>query len=240
MTLPIVRLKSWAPFSALHNVVKYNSLRVVQVKSYSVFPPTFVRPVYDPKEIKKLSHEEFRERLHKHVIPPRSNENASTFHDPLYEKFVNHVMLGGKKMLARKIIQEAFVKVKSAQVRKFHLAKDEEEKEKILTDPLKIFHLALQNCKPVLDVIPVKRGGVMYKVPIAVSDHRATSLAFKWLVTTAREHEPRRQHTGEYFSDRLAKELLDAAENTGKTIKKKIELHKLCEANKAYAHYRWT
>ncbi|KAK3930574.1 30S ribosomal protein S7 [Frankliniella fusca] len=77
------------------------------------------------------------------------------------------------------------------------------------------------------------------EVPVSVDDRRATIMAFKWLVETAREHEPRRNHTGEFFSDRLAKELIDASDNTGKTVKKKVELHKLCEANKAYAHYRW-
>ncbi|XP_034242879.1 30S ribosomal protein S7 [Thrips palmi] len=238
--MPLMRLQVCASLSTLYNVGIHNSLRVLLVKSYSVYPPTFIKPVYHPEEIKKLSAEEFRVRLHKNVRAAESNQNASVFHDPLYEKLVNHVMKGGKKLLARQIIEEAFLKVKSTQVRKYHLAKDEENRKNILTDPREIFHKALQNCKPVLDVTPVKRGGVVYKVPVAINDRRATSLAFKWLVATSREHEPRRQHTGEYFSDRLAKELLDASENTGKTVKKKIELHKLCEANKAYAHYRWT
>ncbi|KAJ1527265.1 hypothetical protein ONE63_008788 [Megalurothrips usitatus] len=217
-----------------------SSLRVLQIKNYSVYPPNYVEPIYHPDQLKKLSSDERKELLHKNIKPPLQNQNASVFFDPILRKFVNHVMKGGNKAMARQIIEEAFEKVKRIQIRKFHLEKDVKKQEVILTNPLEIFHKAVENCKPVLDVTPVKKGGVVYKVPVAVPDHKAQFLAFRWLVDSSREHEPRRSHTGEYFSDRLAKELLDACDNLGKTIKKKVELHKLCEANKAYAHYRWT
>ena len=216
------------------------SFKSMQVKNYAVFPPTFVKPVYHPDELKKLSPEEARELSHKPVLPPFSHQNSSVFHDPLLNKFINKVMIEGKKALAREIIFEAFEKIKRAQVRKFHLAKDSSKQQNILTNPLEIFHLAIENCKPVLEIIPVKRGGVTYKVPIAITDKRATYWAMKWMVVSSREREPRRNHTGEYFSDRLAAELMNAAELKGKTVRKKIEHHKICEANKAFAHYRWT
>ncbi|KAE8742720.1 hypothetical protein FOCC_FOCC011752 [Frankliniella occidentalis] len=214
------------------------SPRVYQFMNYGRFPPSFVEPVYHPDKFNKLNSEEVKELMHKNVKPPTTSQSASVFHDPHLEKLVNFVMKSGRKAKAREIIKEAFEKIKRAQVRKYHLANDS-AKLKIPTNPLEIFHQALQNCKPVLTVTPVKRGGVVYKVPVALDDTKATRMAYKWLVETSREHEPRRNHTGVFFSDRLAKELMDASDNTGKTIKKKVELHKLCEANKAYAHYRW-
>ncbi len=142
--------------------------------------------------------------------------------DPRYgsevvAKFINCVMRDGKKTLARSIVYEAFDIIK----------------EKTGKDPLEIFYKALENVKPVMEVKSRRVGGATYQVPVEVRPERAQSLAIKWIINYARER------SGKSMAEKLAAELLDAYNNRGGAIKKKEDTHRMAEANKAFAHYRW-
>ena len=139
------------------------------------------------------------------------------YRDVLVQKFINRMMLDGKKSLAEKI---------------FYQAMDEIEK-KAKDDPLKIFKKAVENIKPMIEVKSRRVGGATYQVPVEVRSARRTSLALRWIVKYTRARGERG------MVKKLAGELLDAANNKGASIKKKEDTHKMAEANKAFAHYRW-
>jgi small subunit ribosomal protein S7 len=142
--------------------------------------------------------------------------------DPVYnstlvEKFVNSMMWMGKKNVAQGIFYESMDKIR----------------ERSGDDPLKLFKKAVENAKPMLEVKTRRVGGANYQVPVEVSQNRRTSLALRWIIGQART----RPEKG--MPDRLANELLDAANLRGGAIKKKDDVHRMAEANKAFAHYRW-
>lgn len=142
--------------------------------------------------------------------------------DPLYKsriisQLINKILRDGEKSVAENIVYRSL----------------EILKEKTKEDPLEILDKCLDNVKPVLEVKPRRVGGATYQVPVEVSAERANTLAIRWIVNFARR---RREKT---MADRLAAEILDAASNTGSSVKKKEDLHKMAEANKAFAHYRW-
>lgn len=142
--------------------------------------------------------------------------------DPVYnstlaEKFVNNMMWDGKKTVAQKIFYDAMDVLR----------------DRSNDDPLKLFKKAVENAKPVLEVKTRRVGGANYQVPIEVSQNRRTSLAIRWILTNARG----RPDKG--MADKLANELNDAANMRGGAIKKKDDVHRMAEANKAFAHYRW-
>ena len=142
--------------------------------------------------------------------------------DPIYKnqtltKFINQIMLDGKKGTAEAICYSAFNMIQ----------------EKSGKDPIEVFGTALKNVMPVLEVKARRVGGANYQVPIEVRAERRTTLALRWLVAMARK---RGEKT---MQERIAGELLDASNNTGGSVKKKDDMHKMAEANKAFAHYRW-
>jgi len=139
------------------------------------------------------------------------------YNDKLVARFINNIMRRGKRSLAESIIYQAFDKIK----------------EKAKEDPLKVFKKALDNVKPVLEVRPRRVGGATYQVPVEVRSERRLSLAMRWLVTYAKGRGERT------MIEKLAGELLDAANNRGGAVKKREDVHKMAEANKAFAHYRW-
>ena len=137
--------------------------------------------------------------------------------DRVLAKFINCVMLDGKKAVAEAIVYGAFdsIERKSGQ------------------SPLKMFHDALDNIKPSLEVRSRRVGGATYQVPVEVRADRRQALAFRWLIENSRK---RSEST---MVDRLSGELLDAANNRGGSVKKREDTHRMAEANKAFAHYRW-
>ena len=142
--------------------------------------------------------------------------------DPIYNskvvtKLVNHIMKDGKKGTAQKIIYNAFDIVK----------------EKTGEDPMVVFNKAMDNIKPGLEVKSRRVGGANYQVPVEVKPERAQALAFRWLAQYAR------LRGGHSMAENLANEIIDASNGTGASVKKKDDTHKMAEANKAYAHYRW-
>ena len=142
--------------------------------------------------------------------------------DPIYKskvvtKLVNTIMLDGKKGTAQTILYKAFDIIK----------------ERTNEDPMTIFEKAMENIKPALEVKSRRVGGSNYQVPIEVSPARSQALAIRWLVKYARERG------GKGMAENLASELIDASNGTGGAVKKREDTHRMAEANKAFAHYRW-
>ena len=142
--------------------------------------------------------------------------------DPIYNskvvtKLVNNIMLDGKKGVAQKIVYGAFNRIS----------------EKTGKEALEVFEEAMNNIMPVLEVKTRRIGGATYQVPIEVRPERRQALALRWLTVYSRKRGEKTQE------ERLANEIMDAANNTGAAVKKKEDMHKMAEANKAFAHYRW-
>jgi small subunit ribosomal protein S7 len=152
----------------------------------------------------------------------RVAEKREVLPDPKYNskivsKFVSAIMEDGKKSLGERICYGAFDIIK----------------EKTGEDPLKVFKTALDNVKPMVEVKPRRVGGATYQVPVEVKQNRRLALAFRWIRDNARKRPERT------ITQRLAAELLDAYNKTGVSVKKREDTHKMAEANRAFAHYRW-
>ena len=142
--------------------------------------------------------------------------------DPIYNskivnKFINSIMKNGEKAVAAKLCYGAFDIIKS----------------KTGNDPLKVFKTALDNVKPAVEVKSRRVGGATYQVPVDVRPQRRLALAFRWIVGNSQKRGERSMR------EKLAAEFMDAANNTGASIKKREDTHKMAEANKAFAHFRW-
>jgi small subunit ribosomal protein S7 len=135
----------------------------------------------------------------------------------LVQKFISSMMFDGKRSTAQNIFYSAMTQVG----------------EKTNDDALKIFKKAIENCKPVLEVKTRRVGGANYQVPVEVNQFRKQSLAIHWLVLYAR------QRSGRAMKNKLAEEIMDAANGRGGAVKKREDVHRMAEANKAFAHYRW-
>ncbi len=153
-----------------------------------------------------------RERTEPRVVPPDVRYNSVTVN-----RFIHQVMRRGKKSTAVTVVYGAFDLVK----------------ERSQKDPLEIFEQALRNVGPQIEVKPRRVGGATYQVPVEVEADRRDSLAVRWILAASRAR------SGKSMIERLAGELLDAANNTGTAVKKREEVHKMAEANRAFAHYRW-
>lgn len=201
----------------------------------SSYGPHFIEPVFKKDKQEKLFESGEAQKLtHIPIKAARNNDSSSLFHDDHLSKFTNYVMRGGQKRLARELVEKGFENIKRIQLERYNLA-DGDEKLKIETNPLRVLQMAVENSRPLLQLTPIKRGGSTYQVPIPITEKRSYFVAMRWLIEAAREKE-RTVH----FPEKIAWELLDAAANQGKVIKKKQDLHKQCEANRAYAHYRWS
>ncbi|MDY4986880.1 MAG: 30S ribosomal protein S7, partial [Eggerthellaceae bacterium] len=132
-------------------------------------------------------------------------------------QLINKVLLDGKKSIAEDIVYGAFKLVE----------------EKTQQDPLSVFKKAMDNVRPTLEVKPKRVGGATYQVPMEVNSRRANQLAIRWLVDFSRK---RKEHT---MKQRLAAEIMDAAENQGASVKRREDVYKMAESNRAFSHYRW-
>uniref|UniRef100_A0A2M4AKM8 Small ribosomal subunit protein uS7m n=1 Tax=Anopheles triannulatus TaxID=58253 RepID=A0A2M4AKM8_9DIPT len=209
---------------------------IVPVARMSQYGPHFIEPIVSKEEIGKLRETgELSKIAHVPIKAALANQTTSVFYDPLVSQFTNYVMKQGNKELARGLVEKGFENIKRMQLERYHLAESDEERAKIELNPRKLLHQAVENCRPLLQLTPIKRGGVRYQVPVPVTEKRSYFLAMKWLLEAVREKE-RTVH----FPEKMAWEILDAAANQGKVVKRKHELHRQCEANRAYAHYRWS
>jgi small subunit ribosomal protein S7 len=139
------------------------------------------------------------------------------FGDVVVSQFMSALMYSGKKSIAEKILYGALDKVRG----------------RTGQDPLRVFHDAISNVRPQIEVRSRRVGGATYQVPVEVRADRSQTLAIRWLILTARG---RNEHT---MIDRLSNEILDAANNRGNAVKKREDTHRMAEANKAFSHYRW-
>ena len=153
----------------------------------------------------------------KGFVPRREVTTDSVFGSDLVQKFINSMMWQGKRSTAEGIFYEALTKLES----------------KGGDEALKLFKKAVENTKPLLEVKTRRVGGANYQVPVEVNPFRRQSLAIHWLVLNARTR------SGRSMTDKLAEEIMDAANGRGGAVKKKEDVHRMAEANKAFAHYRW-
>ena len=153
----------------------------------------------------------------RHAAEKREVLPDAKYGDVVLTKFMNCLMYQGKKSAAEGIVYGAMTQVE----------------KKAKGDPVKMFHEALTNVKPHLEVRSRRVGGATYQVPVEVRPDRAQALAIRWIIATARG---RSEQT---MTDRLAAELLDASNNRGASVKKREDTHRMAEANKAFSHYRW-
>lgn len=153
-----------------------------------------------------------RHRAEKREIIPDAK-----YGDEIVAKFMNSIMYAGKKSAAEQIVYGAFDQIES----------------KMRSDPLEVFKQALENVSPAIEVRSRRVGGATYQVPVEVRPERRQALAIRWIITAARG---RNDHT---MRDRLSAELMDAAGNRGNAVKKREDTHRMAEANRAFAHYRW-
>ena len=153
----------------------------------------------------------------RHAAEKREIIPDPKFGDRVVTKFMNSLMRGGKKSNAEKIIYKAFDKIQSQTGQ----------------DPLKVFHEAIENVRPSVEVRSRRVGGATYQIPIEVRLVRRQTLAIRWLIDAARK---RAENT---MVERMSNELLDAASNRGAAVKKREDTHRMAEANRAFSHYRW-
>jgi small subunit ribosomal protein S7 len=142
--------------------------------------------------------------------------------DPIFKstvipKLINSIMYDGKKVVAEKIVYEAIEKIKS----------------KTKEEPINVFNEAINNIKPTVEVRSRRVGGATYQVPVEVKNKRAQALAIRWLVDASRKRKDK------HMSDKIFNELYDAYEKKGSAVKKREDVHKMAESNKAFAHFRW-
>ena len=153
----------------------------------------------------------------RHRAEKRENLPDPKFGDLVVSKFINNLMYDGKKSVAERIVYGALDIVQ----------------RKLKADPLAVFHEALEKSRPYLEVRSRRVGGATYQVPVEVRADRAMALAMRWIINAARGRSEKT------MIDRLANELIDAANQRGAAIKKREDTHRMAEANKAFAHYRW-
>src|SRR5213083_1036891 len=147
----------------------------------------------------------------------REIEADPIYQNPLVTQLINKILLDGKKQLAERIVYDALESIS----------------EKTANDPVITLKRAVENARPLLEVKSRRVGGATYQVPVEVRPSRGTTLALRWLVNYSRQ---RREHT---MADRLVAEIMDAANGQGNSVKRREDIHKMAEANRAFAHYRW-
>lgn len=155
--------------------------------------------------------------MRKRRAEKRPIEPDPKYGDPIVSKFINCIMLKGKKSLARRIVYEAFDIIQ----------------ERSKQNPLEVFHKAMQNVAPLVEVRSRRVGGATYQVPVDVREERRIALAIRWIKTYAKA---RRDHS---MSLRLAAEIMAASRGEGSAVKKREDTHRMAEANKAFAHFKW-
>jgi small subunit ribosomal protein S7 len=150
-------------------------------------------------------------------VQRRTTEPDAKYGNQLLSVFVNKIMRKGKKSVAERIVYDALARIEQQEQR----------------DPVEVFEQAVHNATPVVEVKPRRVGGATYQVPVDIRAERRLALALRWLLRSARARR------GRTMAERLAAELIEAANNQGATIKQKADTHRMAEANRAFAHYRW-
>ncbi len=150
-------------------------------------------------------------------VPKRKTLPDPRYGDPLVSKFMNCLMYDGKKAIAEKIVYGSFEVIQ----------------DRTREDPVQVFRKAIENVKPMVEVKSRRVGGSTYQVPVEVRPERRTALSMRWIIQHARKR------SGRSMREKLANELIEASHNRGGAVKKKDDVHRMAEANKAFSHYRW-
>ncbi|CAE1297415.1 RP-S7 [Acanthosepion pharaonis] len=185
---------------------------IVVLNRGSMWSPRYLNPTLSKEELAQ-ELDEIDARKYQPIKAAQNNQTTSIFYNPTIVKFTNMIMKDGKKQVAVSIVDKMLANIKTVQILKYHSASDIES----------------WNC-----IKSFYKGGVRYNVPIACTESKQTFLAMKWIISSCRDKERRIP-----VSEKLATEILAAYKNEGRSIHKKQDLHKQCEANKAFAHFRW-
>ena len=172
------------------------------------------------------------------------HENNSVFRDSYIEKFINYSMSHGRRWLLCRLMEDTMYEIKTIQYKRWRKLRDNpkqstnegDDAAAIVRNPIDILHMAIDNCKPQVSTKPITRGGARYQVPNMLSAAQSEWQSIKWLREMVVDRpKPRKK----LFPEVMAQELIDSAYERGKAFKRKEDTHKLAQANKAYAHYRW-
>jgi len=147
------------------------------------------------------------------------------FQDKILSRFINCVMQGGEKATATRVVYGAFDEIQNRL--------DKDKNEAMPRTSIEVFHKALENVRPVVEVRSKRVGGANYQVPMQLNRRRQQSLAFRWIIDAARDEK------GKPIAQRLSKEIMDSARNEGKSVQTRENTHKMADANKAFAHFAW-
>jgi len=208
------------------------------------YPQTTMLPVTEKEELMEMSPSD--PRRFNEIKALEQHDYFCCLQDPLVEKFIRK-MINKKdmkrsinnyyrKVETREIMYNCLEFIKHSQLEKYYQAETQEEKDSIETNPYKVLYTALENARPLLTLTNIRKGAVIYRVPIPVSEDTQYNMALKWFVEAGRLNKV---FEDAQTAQRMANEILAAFANTGKVIRQKQELHKEAEANKAYAHFRW-
>lgn len=230
--------------------------QVRTVKQFSLQYRYGAEPLYtEPKHQGSIDQDGLESLSYKEIRFARLWETNSPLQDDVLEKFLRHMMHDGRRDLMYELLHKTFYEIKMAQfgrqLKKRRAAEeaaakrnktdnepenDSDETKEIELNPMVLFHRAIENCKPLVITQPVRRGGATYQVPFPLKASQSEYLAMKWLNDMIKDRpKPRKNH----YYEELAWEIIEAAQGRGKVVKKRDDIHKLAQANKAYAHYRW-
>ncbi|CAF1553368.1 unnamed protein product [Didymodactylos carnosus] len=192
-------------------------------------------PIMSREEL--LTIDDLDERHFKPVLPViPTYQSYSCFHDPTTSRLIGMLMRNGNRELTEELIRKTFRVIKLINVGKYNRAQTKDEQLEIECNPVKTLQKAIKNVTPVIRLTKVSKGGTLYTIPVPMKEIRGIWTAIKLLIETTNDARPHDQR----FWTLFAKELMDAADGKGRTIKKKQEIHRNAELNRAYAHFKWT
>ncbi|CAF0937893.1 unnamed protein product [Brachionus calyciflorus] len=191
----------------------------------------YLQPIVNKSDLDTVDSED--PRHYKLIKSPDGYESNAISYNSRIHKFSKILMKNGNSYLSRSLLDQTLYSIKLKQIEKFNKTEDGNKKKEIETNPRKIFLGAMDNTKPILKVVGIVKSGISYQVPVPMSEKEREFKATKLIISSCQDKDNKSR-----FYDILAQELIDAFNNQGKSIKKKIDIHKLAEANRAYAHYR--
>ncbi|KAI3378365.1 hypothetical protein SNEBB_004616 [Seison nebaliae] len=217
----------------MNKIIRFPRICKLSVRPYSIYSDAFQEPTLNVNELSSIDSNDVRK--FSPIKPPSISEHPSLTYDKIVEKFIGVMMEEGKRGAAEIAMEETFFRIKLKQLKKWKEAKSDEERKLIELNPRKILKRAIENVSPIMRIVLIRKGGISYQVPEPINEKQATFRAIKMIIETAKDKD---SNTRIY--DTLSDELIDATNMKGKSIRKKNELHKLAEANRAFAHFRWS
>ena len=215
------------------NILKLNNRIVLTLSSgLRTVKAEKTAPIVNKNELDNVQPDDVRH--YRDVVASNGFESNAIFYNQRLDKFIKTMMREGKYALCRSQLEKTFYHIKLKQIEKYNKAKTDEERADIETNPQRVFDKALDNCKPLLKMTTINRGGIGYQVPMPMPEKEREFAAIKNIIESSNEKDKDFR-----FYENLAIELINASMNQGKSIKKKIDVHRLAEANRAYAHFRW-